>query len=188
MCSSNEISLLHDSNDISLSKKDASCLIKLVNAIKLYKKETPLLIRECLLQAGFETAELAECSQLYSYCLGRALEYEFQRLDLLKVSDKVSPTNLSADLIEATNCSKLVMIKKALIRYRFESCYTMVKCMLKAGFDSSETDVYHPIYQACLEQALLSELNRWRYLRSTFRRAKRRKNIDLQSKEKSEVV
>ena len=178
MCLSNESLLPFDNNSMTSFPKDVSQLIKIVKAIKLYKKETPMLIRKCMLKAGFETIDLAECGQLYSYCLGRALEYEFQRLELLKQSLEVKQTNTSTELIDTTNCSKLDTIKKALVRYRFESCYTIVKCMLKAGFESSETDVYHPIYQACLEQALLTELNRWRYLRSTFRRAKRRKIIE----------
>ena len=166
--------------------------LKLMKASTLYATESPTLIKKCMILAGFDKkCDLQESGQLYTFCLGRALEYDFERLDLLKSCNskgiKIKNELNSRPLLQTTMASKVSsskvlvtnskfeMIKKALGRYRFESCYFMVKCMIEAGFKSSETDIYHPTYQLCLENALLSELNRWRYLRSNFRRARRSK-------------
>jgi len=149
--------------------------LKVLKAIELYTNESPMLIKKCIHLAGFNKSDLQECGSLYTHFFGMALEYDFERLELLKNSKrnemKSYLSSKSITTIDA-NC-ELEKIRKALTRYKFESCLTMVKCMIKAGFQSSETDMHDSNYLLCFENAVQAETMRWRYLRSNFRKARK---------------
>lgn len=154
---------------------------KLFKSIELYINESPLLIKKCMLLAGFDESDLKENGSLYTHFLGMALEYEFYRLELLKSGSLNERIEMKSSLLSDSvininsttnnnNCISIEKMKKALTIYKFDSCLTMVKYMIEVGLNPSETEVHHPSYLLCLENALQYEHYRWRYHRSNFRK------------------
>ena len=153
--------------------------LKVLKAIELYTNKSPSFMKKCLIQEGFNKSDVKECGSLYTHFLGMALEYDFECLENLKNASNVIETNSliitkSINNINTANDCKLQKIRKALTRYKFESCLILVKCMIEAGFQSSEIELSDPHYQICLETAIQCETMRWRYLRSNFRHARRK--------------
>ena len=158
---------------------------QMLYAINLYTNESPILIKNCMLQAGFVNSDTQESGLLYTFFLGTALDYDFERLKLLKRpsrpdgnENEIESRSFSPNIDTNIGTSlKLEMVKKALNRYKYESCYTLVKCMLKAGLEPSKTYMCDPAYHICLQNVLECETIRWRHLRSSFRKA-RKNNVE----------
>ena len=158
----------------------------MLTASELYISESLGLHKRCMSMVGFSEEETHECGELFTFFFGKAIEYETNRLEHIRYSipkesfsDEPSPILFMSDM-NSINESKLEMMRKALMRYRFESYYTMVKCMIKAGFKSSDTEVFDPVYQNLLESVLKIELMHWKSLRSTFRRKHNMKYVTKQ--------
>ena len=159
----------------------ASNKMRIHRALKLYARQSSKLIKRCMILAGFEDHETNEFGHLYMFFMGMSLEYEFERLKILKSHDKYNLEIASAKLkyfsqtrITNIECSpKLEMMKRGMARYRFESCYIMVKCMIKSGFRSSDTEICSSRYKHFLRKALDYEHLRWKYLRFTSRLEKK---------------
>jgi len=153
--------------------------LKVLKAIELYTNEIPSIMKKCLIQEGFNKSDIKECGSLYTHFLGMALEYDFERLENLKNSSNIIEMNSliftkSINNINTANNCKLQKIRKALTRYKFESCLILVKCMMKVGFQSSEIEMSDSNYHLCFETAIQCETMRWRYLRSNFRQARKK--------------
>jgi len=167
---------------------DSINMINLVKALELYLNDSSEISKKCLLISGFATDEIEESSQLYTFFLGKALEYDFQRLEILKsCRSKTEKSDLLNKISRTTSVvignTRLEMIRKALIQYRFESSYIMTKYLIKNDFNSSDTDLYHPTYQFFLENILNVEYHRWRYLRCNFRCARKLKSATTETEE-----
>lgn len=147
---------------------------KMNAALNLYMREILVLIKRCMLLAGFENNETNESGQLYIYFMGRTLEYEFERL---KIINKCKPESSKSELdsmlqvqkMNMKHSSRMEMMEKAMMRYRFESCYAVVKCMLHADFSDPDIEIYNPTYQLFLEKALHEEYICWKHLNSSMK-------------------
>ena len=123
---------------VALSNENISNKIKTRLGLKLHARLSSKLIKRCMILSGFNKSESDECSQLYLYFMGMTLEYEIERLkilcrysdcNLMKVSDKLKALSKTQFMTNECN-DTLEMIKKAMMRYRYESYFLLVKCML----------------------------------------------------------
>ena len=105
--------------------------------------------------------------------MGMILDYEFEKLQILQkyIYDRETARNKLMSLLKRQVIkniiynSKLQTLKKAMVRYRYESSFVTVKCMIRSGLGSSDTEIFHPTYCYFLRGALHFELTRWKYLR-----------------------
>ena len=164
---------------------------KIDQGLELYKRQSSALILNCMMLAGFEGSEINEFSPLYIHFMEMALEYEFERLKVIKKYKEFGPKIASSKIkdflnalnIRTTNNCKFEKLSKAMIRYRYDSCFIMVKCMTKAGFSSSDTEIYDHTYQYFLNKAINIEYVRCKNLRLTML-----ENVKGESKEKKQRV
>ena len=166
---------------------------KMLEASELHINESLILHKRCMSMVGFSDDETQECGELFTFFFGKALEYEIDRLEHIRhcipkdfLAEEPCSILFMSDM-NSVKKSKLEMMRKALMRYRYESYYTMVKCMIKAGFTSSDTEVFDPRYQDLLESVLKIELTLWKSLRSTFRREHIIKYVTIQSKKPCDI-
>ena len=170
-------------DSVTPTNKNTSDKKKTLLGLKLYARLSSKLIKRCMVLAGFNKDESNQSSQLYLYFMGMALDYELERLKMLCSYDNCNVRIVSEKLKVfsktqfATNehNHKLEMMKKAMMRYRYDSCCLMVKCMIKVGFSPSATEIGNLRYRYFLRKAIHYEQVRWNYLKVSKKLGKKAK-------------